>query len=90
MLDPTEFNPYALSPEEWASMSIDQTDKALGWVLGQLVALHMKMRNIRIELFKTSDDDTIGELEWQLKLLRQEESSLHRLESGFQSRLKVA
>jgi len=78
-----------LSPEESAAASIDGTDKALGWVIGQLTQSYLVARNLRMKLTATNDEDEIGELEWQLKLLRQEESSLHRIESGLQSRLKV-
>jgi len=78
-----------LTPEESAAASIDGTDKALGWVIGQLTLSYLKARNLREQLVQTNDDDKIGELEWQLKLIRQEESSLHRIESGLQSRLKL-
>jgi len=78
-----------LTPEEASEASIDQTDKALGAVVAMLYGLYLEKRNLRMQLQRTDDDDEIGELEWQLKHIRSEESSLHRLESGLQSRLKV-
>lgn len=81
--------PFYQSPEEAAAASTDQTDKALGAVIALLADLYAQKRILRVALENTDDDDEIGDLEWRLKLLRQEESSLHRLESGLQSRLKV-
>jgi len=78
-----------MTPEDSASASIDQSDKALGWVIGELTQLYLEKRNLRFKIMATDDEETIGELEWELKLLRSEESSLHRIESGLQSRLKV-
>ena len=77
------------TPEEAAQASADQTDKALGAVIAMLYALYLEKRNIGLELSRTDDEEDIGDLEWRLKLLKSEESSLHRLESGLQSRLKV-
>ena len=79
-----------LTVEEAQAASHDQTDKALGAVISMLYSLYLEKRNIRLELEELEDDDEIGELEWKLKMLRNEESSLHRLESGLQSRLKVS
>lgn len=79
-----------MTPEDSAAASIDQSDKALGYVIGELTQLYLEKRNLHQQLSQTIDEETIGELEWQLKLLRSEESSLHRIESGLQSRLKVA
>ena len=78
-----------LTPEEAAQASTDQTDKALGAVIAMLAELYLEKRALRQELTSTEDEDTIGEIEYQLKLIRGEESSLHRIESGLQSRLKV-
>lgn len=78
-----------LTPEDSAAASIDQSDKALGWCVGQLTSLYLEKRNLHQRLAQTNDEETIGELEWELKLLRSEESSLHRIESGLQSRLKI-
>ena len=80
-----------MTPEEAAQASVDQTDKALGAVIAMLYQNLIERRNLRHELEETPSDDEllIGDLEWRMKLLRQEESSLHRLESGLQSRLKV-
>jgi len=81
-------NPY-LDPEEAAYASQDQTDKALGYVLGQLQGLLLKKQTIHKQLEDTDSEDEMEALEWQLKLLRDEERSLHRIESGLQSRLRV-
>lgn len=81
-----------LDPHEAAAAALDQTDKALGAVISMLTQLYLEKRNIRMALQQLdveSDDDEIGELEWRLKMIRGEESSLHRIESGLQSRLKV-
>jgi len=80
---------FYLTPEDSAAASIDQSDKALGWAIGELTQLYLTKRNLRMKLMATDDEETIGELEWELKLLRGEESSLHRITSGLQSRLKV-
>jgi hypothetical protein len=77
-----------LSVEDAQAASLDQTDKALGAIIAMLYSLYLEKRNIRMVLEKTDDEEEIGDLEWKLKMLRNEESSLHRLESGLQSRLK--
>lgn len=78
-----------LTPEDAAQASIDQTDKALGAVIAMLYALYLEARNLRLQIQAEMDEDVMGELEYELKLIRREESSLHRLESGLQSRLKA-
>lgn len=78
-----------MTPEEAAQASVDQTDKALGAVIAMLYALYLEARNLRLRIVSEQDEDILGELEWELKMIRREESSLHRLESGLQSRLKV-
>lgn len=81
------------SPEEAAAAAADETDKALGAVISMLAGLFMEKRNIRMELEEldtTMDEDEVAELEWRLKMIKSEESSLHRIESGLQSRLRVA
>ena len=80
-------NPY-MDPEESAYASLDQTDKALGWVIGQLMQLYLEKRNIRVEL-EELDDEEVSDAEYRLKLIRGEETSLHRIESGMQSRMKM-
>lgn len=80
--------PY-LTPTEAARASVDETDKALGAVVSFLYALYQEKRKLRYMIQSTEDDEEIGEMEYELKMIRGEESSLHRLESGLQSRLKV-
>lgn len=78
-----------MTPEDSAAASIDQSDKALGWAIGELTQLYLIKRNLRTKLMATDDEEEIGDLEFEMKLLRSEESSLHRIESGLQSRLKI-
>lgn len=80
--------PY-LSPLEATQAAADETDKALGAVVSMLYVLYQEKRQLRIMIQRVDDDETIGELEWELKQIKSEESSLHRIESGLQSRLKV-
>lgn len=86
--DRVVWGPY-LSPEEASMADAASTDKALGAVIAMLAQLYMEKRQIRMELEDTNDEEIIGDLEWRLKMIRNEESSLHRMESGLQSRLKV-
>jgi hypothetical protein len=78
-----------LTVEEAQAASLDQTDKALGAVVSMLYSLYLEKRNLRAELSSTDDEDEMGEIEQELKMIRGEESSLHRIESGLQSRLRV-
>lgn len=82
------WGPY-LTPEEASCAAVDQTDKTLGAVISMLAELYMEKRTIRMQLEDTDDEEIIGDLEWRLKMIRNEESSLHRIESGLQSRIKV-
>ena len=77
------------SPQEGAAASQDQTDKALGAVIAMLAQKYWEMETTRQALIREQDPDLIGDLEWTLKMLRQGESSLQRLMSGMQSRLKI-
>lgn len=81
--------PGYTSVEEAIGCAQDQTDKALGAVIAMLAELYREKRDIRVTLEGTDDEDEIADLEWRLKMIRNEESSLHRIESGLQSRLKV-
>jgi hypothetical protein len=78
-----------LTPEEAMSADSASTDRTLGAVIAMLAELYLEKRAIRQELEATDDDEEIGELEWRLKQIKSEESSLHRIESGLQSRLRV-
>lgn len=82
--------PYYQTPEEAQSASIDMTDKALGAVVAMLGLYLIEKQEIRRQLERTDDEERIANLEWQLKLLRNEEGSLQRIMSGLQSRLRVA
>lgn len=81
-------SPY-LSPEQAAYCDLDATDKALGAVIAQLVGLYLEKQKLHRELDATDDADQEEAIEWRLKALRSEEQSLHRIQSGLQSRLKV-
>jgi len=87
--DRENLNGY-MTPEDSASASIDQSDKALGYVIGELMQLYLTKRNLRMTLCECEDEEEMADLEYTMKLIRGEESSLHRIESGLQSRLKVA
>lgn len=65
--------PFYETPEEATMASLDMTDKALGAVIAQLGIYLLKKQEIRRELETTDDEETIGGLEWNLKLLRNEE-----------------
>lgn len=78
-----------LTPEEAMQADSASTDRTLGAVIAMLAGLYMEKRSIRMQLDATDDDDEIAELEWRIKMIRSEESSLHRIESGLQSRLKM-
>lgn len=80
--------PY-LSPLEATQASADETDKALGAVVSMLYLLYQEKRKLRYEINAGRTDEEIGDLEWEMKQIRGEESALHRIESGLQSRLKV-
>lgn len=82
--------PYYQSPEEACSASQDETDKALGWVIHNLgVYLLMKQKNREDIGDAMDDDELVKELEWARRLLKDEESSLQKIGSMLQSRLRV-
>jgi len=81
--------PY-LTPLEATRASMDETDKALGAVVSFLYALYQEKRVLRTLIRSSEDDEEIGEMEYEMKMIRGEESSLHRIESGLQSRLSAA
>jgi hypothetical protein len=78
-----------LTPDEAMAADSASTDRTLGAVIAMLAGLYLEKRAIRVELDATDDEEEIAELEWRIKMIRNEESSLHRIESGLQSRLKV-
>lgn len=82
------WGPY-ITPEEASAAESSATDKALGAVISMLAELYLEKRTIRKKLELTDDEEEIADLEWRIKMIRNEESSLHRIESGLQSRLKV-
>jgi len=79
-------SPY-FSPEEAAYCATDATDKALGAVIAKLFQLAMEQQQLHTDLDE-ADDDLAEAISWRLKLLHNEERSLHRIESGLQSRLR--
>lgn len=81
--------PFYTTPQEAASAAQGETDAALGYVISE-AARYLQMKvDIRKRLEATDDTEEIGELEWELKLLRNEEQSLLKIGSMLQSRLKV-
>lgn len=81
--------PY-LSPLEATQASADETDKALGAVVSMLYLLYQEKRQLRLQINLELNDQEIGDLEYEMKMIRAEESALHRIESGLQSRLSAA
>jgi hypothetical protein len=79
-------SPY-LTPVEAAYCAVDATDKALGAVIAQLFLLALEQQQLHKDL-DDADDDTSEAIEWRLRQLHNEERSLHRIESGLQSRLR--
>lgn len=82
-----------LTPEEFQLMANDATDKSLEYInaklyenLYQQMLLHTEMEQYDPE----EDEEVVAELALEIKTLRQQESSLHRLQSGLQSRLKLS
>jgi hypothetical protein len=78
-----------LSPEDSDALATDDAAKKLNNIVSLLVEYFLEKRNLRKELELTNDEEKAEELEWKLKMLRAEESSLHRIESGLQSLLKI-
>lgn len=78
-----------LSPSEFQELASDRTDKALEYINSKIYEIMYAQMLKRMEIDEEMDEEIIGELEWQLKGLRQQESTLVRLQSGLQSRLRV-
>lgn len=81
--------PFYESPEEAASAAQGETDAALGYVVYLLGRYLQDKQDIRRQLELTEDDDEIANLEWRLKLIRNEEQGLAKIGSMLQSRLRV-
>lgn len=81
--------PFYTSAVEAASAAQGETDAALAWVIFKLQEYLEQKVDIREQLGMSNDDDDIGELEWKLKLIRNEEASLQKIGSMLQSRLRV-
>ena len=79
-------SPY-FSPEEAAYCATDATDKALGAVIAKLFQLAMEQQQLHTDLDE-ADDDLAEAIEYRLRQIKDEERSLHRIESGLQSRLR--
>lgn len=77
------------TPEEGAAADTSTTDRWLGAILGKLYQQLQAKELVSLKLLRTDDEDEIDQLEYELKLIRSIESSLHRLESGLQSRLSA-
>ena len=81
--------PFYTTPEEAVSAAQGETDAALGYVIAQLAQYVDEKVRIREEIERTDDELEIGDLEWKLKMIRNEEQSLVKIGSMLQSRLKV-
>ena len=80
--------PY-LDPQEAAQADAYQTMTELQRTVAALNILYMRKAKLHEELRNADDEGVMEVTEWQLKLLREEERSLHRILSGLQSILKV-
>lgn len=80
--------PFYSSPFEAQSAAQGETDAALAWVVYKLQDYLEQKVDIREQL-EVADDDETGDLEWKLKLIRNEEASLQKIGSMLQSRLRV-
>ena len=80
--------PY-LDPQEAAQADAYQTMTELQRTVAALNILYMRKAKLHEELRNADDEGVMEVTEWQLKLLREEERSLHRILSGLQSVLKV-
>lgn len=78
-----------LTPQEFLELMNSNTTGALEYVIHLLYIKYLEMVNLQLEINAEMDDDVIGGLEYEMKAKRREETSLHRLESGIQSRLKA-
>ena len=58
-------------------------------VTAELRLLHLKKAKLHEELRNTDDDDAAEVIEWQVKLLRDDERTLQGIRSALQSILKV-
>lgn len=78
-----------LTPQEFIEMMSANTAGALDYIINLLYIKLLEMVNLQLEINEEMDEERVGELEYQMKAKRREETSLHRLESGIQSRLKA-
>lgn len=81
--------PFYSSPHEAQSAAQGETDAALAWVVYKLQDYLNQKVEIREQLEMSNDEETVGDLEWKLKLIRNEEASLQKIGSMLQSRLRV-
>ena len=82
--------PGYMSIKEATEASADETDKALGATVAILRQLAMEKAMLHSEKWGIEDEERISAIDERLKEIKSEESSWHRIESGLQSRLKVA
>jgi hypothetical protein len=78
-----------LSPEEFSLLANDTADKALEYINAKCYENLYQQMNLHLEMDGMEDEDILADAEDELKTLRQQESSLHRIQSGLQSRLKL-
>ena len=83
--------PGYMTPEEGAAADAGMTDRSLGATLAMMrILLAEKATLARRKWEDGVDAEELAYIKERMKDIRDEESSLHRIASGFQSRLKVA
>jgi len=83
--------PGYMSPEEGASADASMTDRSLGAVLAMLNLLLMEKSKLQMRKWDEDvDEEELAFIKERVKDIASQESSLHRIESGFQSRLRVS
>jgi len=78
-----------MDPETANAASLDESVKTLESVAAIMIQLALEKKNLRAELNSTDDEDVMGEIGQELKMIRSEESSWQRIASCLQSIIKV-
>lgn len=78
-----------MDPETANAASLDESVKTLESVAAIMIQLALEKKNLRAELNNTDDEDVMGEIGQELKMIRSEESSWQRIASCLQSIIKI-
>ena len=83
--------PGYMTPEDGATADANMTDRSLGATLAMMrILLAEKAQLARQKWDEDVTEEQLAYIKERMKDIKDEESSLHRIASGFQSRLKVA